>query len=338
MTRLGAIRNEWFAVASCADLRPGSWQPFNLLDDRFLLLCDLGGEVTVTRDTCPHRGAQLSLGSFDGERIASGYHGWEFDMTGRCIRQPAHPDRTPPAASGLELLNVSEAYGLWWVCIGEEPRNLPLFPAYEAGPGLSLTLDPAVLESSGPRIIENFLDVAHFPYVHANYLGQVPHTAISRYGVEVADGELRLSNVTVWQPKPGPLATRGGPVAYEYSVSHPYAATLTKVPSEHDGGEMGGFSILLIASPVNETECLVWRVVTVRDPEVDFAAQRDFNRTIFDQDIAIVESQMPKRLPIDPTSEAHQRADAGSLAYRKWLVRRGITYGTVGLETLKNGA
>ena len=332
MDQPDAIVDEWFPVAHSAAITPGSWHPFELLDDRYVLICDDDGGLLVTRDTCPHRGAQLTLGTFDGVQVQCGYHGWAFDISGRCVHQPAHPDRTPPAASGLAPINVREGYGLWWVCLGDEPRELPRFPASEAYPGLSLLTEAAVVESSGPRIIENFLDLAHFPFVHADYLGQVPHTAVERYGVDVIEGELQLTGVTVWQPNPGPRATEGGPVAYNYSVSHPYAATLTKIPSEHDGGELGGFSILIVASPIDEARCRVWRVVTVRDPDVDPEAQLAFNRTIFEQDIPIVESQLPKRLPVDTKAEIHQPADSGSLAYRKWLVARGIRYGTVSQE------
>ena len=207
--------------------------------------------------------------------------------------------------------------------------TLGLFRGYENCIGRSLVLEPAPLASSGPRIVENFLDLAHFPFVHAGYLGDPQIPAINRYVVDVVEGVLRLSDVSVWQPNPGPLATSGGPVSYEYTVSHPYAATLTKIPSDIDGGDLGGFSILLVASPRSETECLVWRVVTVRDPEVDVDAQRAFNLTIFEQDIKVVESQLPKKLPLDLRAEAHQPADAGSLAYRRWLIERGTTYGTL---------
>jgi phenylpropionate dioxygenase-like ring-hydroxylating dioxygenase large terminal subunit len=326
-----AIDNEWFPVAVADAVTPGSWHPFDLLDGRYLLFCDSDGKVFVTADTCPHRGAQLSLGNFDGARVQCGYHGWQFDTTGSCVHQPAHPERTPPAASGLKQIDSRERFGLWWVCIGDDPRNIPKFVDYD--PALSITLEPAVVESSGPRIVENFLDLAHFPFVHAGYLGEVPHTTVERYGVDVIAGELVLTNVTVWQPNPGPRATSGGPVSYNYSVSHPYAAALTKTPSEHDGGDLGGFSILLVTSPLTETTCRVFRVVTVRDPETDFDAQRAFNKTIFDQDVPTIESQLPKRLPIDTRAEVHQPADAGSLAYRKWLIERGITYGTIGAPT-----
>lgn len=323
------IRDEWFPAAVADAVSASSAHPFQLLDERYVLLSDVDRRVTVAVDTCPHRGAQLSLGSYDGTHLRCGYHGWEFDIAGRCVHQPAHLDRTPPAASGLTTVHVRERYGLWWVCVGDEPRELPEFADYDTDSVVRIVLDPAMVESSGPRIVENFLDIAHFPFVHAGYLGEVPHTAVERYGVDLVDGALRLTDVAVWQPDPGPRATQGGHVAYNYSVTHPYAATLSKIPAEHDGGEIGGFSILLVASPVTETSCRVFRVVAARDPDVDHDVQRAFNRTIFLQDVPTVESQRPKRLPLDPRAEVHQPADAGSLAYRKWLVERGIAYGTI---------
>ena len=118
------------------------------------------------------------------------------------------------------------------------------------GAGKVDILDPATVESSGPRIIENFLDLAHFPFVHEGFLGQEPYTEVARYGVEASDDELRLTDCVFWQPNPGPAAAGGGPVRYRYSVSHPYAATLTKAPSPDGRDLVGGFTILIGASAV----------------------------------------------------------------------------------------
>ena len=86
---------------------------------------------------------------------------------------------------------------------------------------------------------------------------------------------------------------------------------------------------LIVASPVTETTCVVWRSTVVHDAGADLDAQRAFNELIFSQDIDVVESQRPRRLPVDPRMESHQGADAGSLAYRRWLRARGIRYGTI---------
>ena len=40
---------------------------------------------------------------------------------------------------------------------------------------------------SAPRVIENFLDMGHFPYVHTDILGDEPHTEVKDYDVEVSD-------------------------------------------------------------------------------------------------------------------------------------------------------
>jgi len=322
------IRNEWFPIATASDVTAGSRHPFDLLGDRYVLVCGNDGRLLAVRDTCPHLGAQLSLGRYDGERIACPYHGWEFDNAGRCLLQPAQPTLDPPRLADLHPLPVTEAYGLYWLCVGDEPHELPRYPDYAEHPGRTVFLGPERLASTVPRIIENFLDMAHFPYVHADYLGQVPHTEVRPYGVATVDGELRATDCVFWQPKPGPTATEGGDVAYEYRVSHPYAAMLTNLPSEHDGGARGGFSLLLMASPEREASCRVWMLTTVWDEDADLESFNAFNRIIFTQDIPIVESQRPVRLPLDPHAERHQPSDRTALAYRRWLVDRGIRYGT----------
>ena len=332
LSDIDCIGDEWFPVARAGDIEVGRWLPFELLDERWVLVCDNSGRVEAFVDTCPHRGAQLTLGDFDGERLRCGYHGWQFDIEGRCLHQPAHPGRRPAAGVGLKRASVRSGYGFWWICAGEQPRNLPVAPDHEAHPERTVWLDPVTVESSGPRIIENFLDLAHFPFVHGGFLGTEPYTEVARYGVEATGEELRLTDCVFWQPDPGPGAAGGGPVRYRYSVSHPYAATLTKVPTDGEGDLAGGFTILIVACPVTETECVVWRSTVVQDPEADLDAQRAFNELIFSQDIDVVESQRPRRLPLDPRMEAHQPADAGSLAYRKWLGARGIRYGTISAE------
>jgi len=50
--------------------------------------------------------------------------------------------------------------------------------------------------------------------------------------------------------------------------------------------------------------------------------------TIFAQDLPILESQRPELLPLDLQAELHLRSDRTALAYRTWLRRLGISFGT----------
>lgn len=324
-----SVLDEWFPVAAVADLEPGGMVPFRLLEGRYLLLSDADGRVTALPDTCPHRGSQLSIGTFDGAHLQCPYHGWVFAADGTCVSRPAHPEQAIPDACSLRPAHVQAAYGMWWVCLGDSPRNLPGFPGWDERGVDVPPFGPKVLTATGPRIVENFLDIAHFPYVHTDYLGQEPHTAVRDYDVVHVDGGVEAQNVVFWQPHPGPRSTHGGDVDYGYRVDHPYAASLWKTVSEADGGELAGFALLIAASPVSETECRVWMMTAARDPDTDPDGFNAFNEIIFGQDIAVVESQEPKCLPLDPRAEVHQRADRMSLAYRRWLVDRGTAYGTL---------
>ena len=53
-----------------------------------------------------------------------------------------------------------------------------------------------------------------------------------------------------------------------------------------------------------------------------------FQQLIFLHDRIILENQRPRLLPLEPRAEIPTRADASSVAYRRWLKEKGITYGT----------
>ena len=47
------------------------------------------------------------------------------------------------------------------------------------------------------------------------------------------------------------------------------------------------------------------------------------------QDVPIVESQRPQLLPLDLKQEIHAPSDRLAVAYRQWLKKLGLQYGTV---------
>ena len=60
-------------------------------------------------------------------------------------------------------------------------------------------------------------------------------------------------------------------------------------------------------------------------PDSELRAYQD---RITGQDVPIVESQRPERLPLDLQAELHLRSDRIAVAYRKWLGPLGFTFGT----------
>lgn len=63
--------------------------------------------------------------------------------------------------------------------------------------------------------------------------------------------------------------------------------------------------------------------------DIPQAELHSFQDRVVRQDIPIVESQQPKRLPLTLSQEGHLPSDRASIAYRQWLQRRGVEFGAI---------
>jgi phenylpropionate dioxygenase-like ring-hydroxylating dioxygenase large terminal subunit len=207
-----------------------------VLGEDLVLWRDGSGQAHAWMDQCPHRGARLSLGRVHAGQLECPYHGWRFDGGGQCAHVPAVPDFQPGARHCARTFEAREAYGMLWVRLAApegEPLPLHDLPAFaaEAEPRLRKTTSgPYVVAASAPRIVENFLDMAHFGYVHEGWLGSRAHTQVPPY--EVQPRRTACAPRAAW---PGSRARRSTPkagaqVEYTYEVTAPYMAVLTKVP------------------------------------------------------------------------------------------------------------
>jgi vanillate O-demethylase monooxygenase subunit len=95
---------------------------------------------------------------------------------------PAHPNKHR-RLEHAPFSTLYERYGWIWV-LGQPTRDVPVFEEWD-DPGFhKVFCGPYTANASGPRIIENFLDVAHFPFVHGGYLGDEDYPEIKDYEVE----------------------------------------------------------------------------------------------------------------------------------------------------------
>lgn len=219
-------------------------------------------------------------------------------------------------------------FGHVWLCPGEPAK--PLFDIPEADqPGRQLTDVGMVRVKCSPlRAVENFLDIAHFPFVHTDILGAEPHTEVERYKVEIEEDndEVWAREVKFFQPQAAKSASGGIMAEYAYRVPAPMVAILYKScparPEERD-------VIAIFVQPVSEESCDVWPWMALFDDESTMAEMIQFQQTIFLQDRSILENQIPRRLPLDPRMETPTRADLTSVAYRRWLKKRGALYGAL---------
>ena len=320
-------RQHWHPVAP-ADRIGG--QPFaaRLLGEDLVLWRDASGALHAWPDRCPHRGAKLSLGRVAEDRLECPYHGWQFEGSGRCVRVPALPAFTPPATHCVPTHEAREHCGLVWVRLEKGTMELPAFSADGDARLRKLNCGPYEVATSAPRVVENFLDLSHFAFVHEGWLGARGAAAIDNYSVEETATGLKATQCKAWQPQSNLHSTAPAQVEYSYEVTAPYAAVLAKIP---EAGTVAvpdwRESIALFVCPLEPERCRVWFRLAVADFESGDDKLRAFQDTIFRQDQPVLESQSPRRLPLDLRAELHTSADRASSAYRRYLSRLGITFG-----------
>lgn len=324
------LLHDWHPVALSSQVPQQQLFSSHLLDTPLVLWRDSRGQPHAWEDRCPHRGTRLSIGKIQGDQVHCAYHGWRFGTQGRCQHIPAMPAlRAEHLQAQVQIFSIQERYGLLWVCLGQPKNDILPFPEF-ADPALrKVHCGPYEVQSSAARIVENFLDMAHFATVHENLLGSPTHPEIPDYQVELFDDPVYgqgiwAKNCQAWQPQASKAAVESHWVHYSYRVVRPFHAILTK-----QYGAQAVEAISLHLQPLSETRTRAWITMAL----VDFTSSDDdlraFQDTIFMQDLPILENQIPAKLPLSNKAEVSVACDRLSLAYRRYLQTLGLQYGVI---------
>ena len=162
--------DDWHPVVACDELARRRLVAVRLLGED-IVVWQADGAPLAWQDLCVHRGTRLSLGRVEGGTLQCPYHGWVYGADGQCVRIPARPEAPPPRKARVKTYRAVACHGLVWVSLGEPARDPPPFPEWDQSAFRKLLCGPYAVAASGPRIVENFLDVAHFPFVHGGILG-----------------------------------------------------------------------------------------------------------------------------------------------------------------------
>ncbi|MEM6284475.1 MAG: aromatic ring-hydroxylating dioxygenase subunit alpha [Chloroflexota bacterium] len=317
------IINDWHVVGPATNLQKTGVMSARVMGVDVVVWQTDDGTVLAWKDLCVHRGVQLSLGEIvEGNKLMCPYHGWTYDETGHCVSIPAHPDQTPPRKARTTVYHAKIERDLVWVCMGEPQYATPPFPEWDDETYRRILCGPYEFKAAGPRIVENFLDVAHFPFVHENTLGTRERPEIKPFRVITDDSGITASNIRIFQPNPDGTGV-GKEVEYTYKVFRPLTAYFRKEATT------AGFAIMLMVTPLDELRSHAWMWMLMNHsydvPEEDL---RGFQDHVAGEDVPIVESQRPELLPLDLQAELHLRSDVTAIAYRKWLNNIGLTFGT----------
>jgi phenylpropionate dioxygenase-like ring-hydroxylating dioxygenase large terminal subunit len=235
----------------------------------------------------------------------------------------------PQGSADGRPIAVLQRYGYLWVHTGDgTPPPLFALPEF-AEPGRRIVDCGGIgVATAGPRVVENFLDMGHFPYVHTGTLGKVPHTEVAPYraSVDTASGEIWATDCHFWQPRASASAADGIDAQYRYRVMQPFTAALYKSCPNRAGAQD---VIGLFVQPLDEEHVIAHVLLVYYEDTLSDAEMIAFQHMIFGQDKPILESQRPRRLPLAGALEAHMRCDLTAAVYRRWLRQRGMRFGVL---------
>lgn len=318
----------WYIAAESRELTDRRPLGRTLLGNDLVLWRDRAGRPHALADTCIHRGIPLSAGEVDEDWVRCPFHGWAFDGTGRCTLIPSNgPDAPIPRKARTRAYPVEERGGYVWVYTGTEPpeRRRPLVVPTELTS--SDWIDGRTYSDAAAhytRVIEQSIDVAHIPWVHRRTIGR----SLPRDGRVNRPMARRKDGLTVY-------FENRVPVWFERFVEQSGDDVLAPEPSTLDEGihfdmpnhfrvMIGDMIMGLYPVPIDANRTRVYQYVArnwlTRVPVVSWLLTRFtlfLNGRIVDEDMRVLEMQVPNRIPESVRDEFRVRTDAAELYYRK---------------------
>jgi phenylpropionate dioxygenase-like ring-hydroxylating dioxygenase large terminal subunit len=321
-----ALRRAWHPVARAEEVGSAPLAVELLGEAWVLWRVPSGGpeEVVAFVDRCPHRLAPLSIGRLERAGLRCAYHGWCFDATGRAVEIPAlGPDAAlPPGARLTPAAGVVVAYGMVWVA----PQD-PVTPRPDFGTdleGLDLIDLPALDARAGAGLLaDNFLDIAHFPFVHAATFGASESTLVEPYDVARDGFGFDAGYTHRFANREDPAVAAGiRPLIQHRRMTYLYRAPFALM-LRLDYLDSGGVNVIgFFVQPLDEERCRIWSSLWRDDVGGDPVRARevaDFEVAVINEDLRLQATFRDLSLPLDVTAEVHTRADRTTLHLRRIL-------------------
>jgi phenylpropionate dioxygenase-like ring-hydroxylating dioxygenase large terminal subunit len=193
------MRRYWQPVAVSDEvIAGGKPRHVRVMGEDLVLFRDNAGQPGLLGLHCSHRLTSLEYGRVEDGGIRCPFHGWLYDVGGRCLEQPAEPeDSTYYQRIRHPAYPCRELGGLVFAYMGAADQ-MPLLPRYEVLVREDGTrkVDYYPINSNYLQNLEGALDTVHFSYLHMNDWSQTKHKVKSLPRPELEYGE---TDYGIWQ-------------------------------------------------------------------------------------------------------------------------------------------
>ena len=254
--------------------------------------------------------------------LSCAYHGWAFADGGECVAVPSSgPGSAVPKTAHLRCVSVQERYGLIWLCLGEPVAPIPAMAWEDDDTFRRINSGVEVWRASATRMVNNFLDISHFPWVHTGTFGAGQATEVPRIDLSQLDDDFFGYGYEVDAANPDEATLISGS---DEDVVHRWMSTGYALPllvrstiRYADGLE---HILLLCSTPIDDVTSYFTFVVWRNDDfTVDGQEVITFDRAIGAEDKAMLE-RVPGPLPLGQTDMVSVQSDKPSVEWRRRLV------------------
>jgi phthalate 4,5-dioxygenase oxygenase subunit len=176
-TAAGALMRRYWQPAALVDELSGNRpvKPLRLLGEDLVAFRDDGGRYGLIARACPHRGTDLAYGRLEDGGLRCAFHGWLFDVTGRCLETPAEPDGSNLCANIRQrAYPVVEKSGILFAYMGPgEPPPFPHFDCFVA-PTTHTFAFKGLIECNWLQSLEVGIDPVHTSFLHRFFHDEDP--------------------------------------------------------------------------------------------------------------------------------------------------------------------
>jgi phthalate 4,5-dioxygenase len=173
----GALLRRYWQPAALVDELAGNRpvKPVRLLGENLVLFRDEAGRYGLIERACPHRGTDLAYGRLENGGLRCAFHGWLFDITGRCLETPAEPDGSSLRANiRQKAYPVVEKSGILFAYLG--PGAPPAFPHFDCfvAPSSHTFAFKGMIDCNWLQSLEVGIDPAHTSFLHRFFHDEDP--------------------------------------------------------------------------------------------------------------------------------------------------------------------
>ncbi|MGE0747866.1 MAG: Rieske 2Fe-2S domain-containing protein [Rhodospirillales bacterium] len=192
------MRRYWQPAALTEELDPKRpVKALRLLGEDLVLFRDGHGDYGLIGRHCAHRGTDLANGRLENNGLRCCYHGWLYDVRGRCLEQPAEPKGSTFHRKVRHAgYPCAERNGIVFAYMG--PGEPPPFPAFDcfAAPDPFTFAYKGHIDCNWLQLLEGGIDPCHVSFLHRFFEDADPAEGYGKqFRDQMADGAGPLTKI-----------------------------------------------------------------------------------------------------------------------------------------------